>query len=33
VISDMWHNELNMNENSDESMNENKKDSRSKLDF
>jgi hypothetical protein len=33
VISDMQHNELNMNENSDESMNENKKDSRSKVRF
>jgi hypothetical protein len=33
VISDMQHNELNMNENSDESMNEDKKDSRSKVRF
>ncbi len=29
----MWHNELSMNENSDESMNENKKDSRPKVKF
>jgi hypothetical protein len=29
----MQHNELNMNENSDESMNEDKKDSRSKVRF
>ena len=33
VISDMWHNKLNMNEDSDESMNENKKDSRPKVKF
>ena len=29
----MQHNELNMNKNSDESMNEDKKDSRSKVKF
>ena len=33
MISDMWHDKLNMNENSDESMNENKKDNRSKVRF
>jgi len=33
VISDTRHNELSMNKNSDESMNEDKKDSRSKVKF
>jgi len=33
VISDMQHDELNMNKNNDESMNEDKKDSRSKVKF
>jgi len=33
VISDTQHDELNMNENSDESMNEDKKDSRPKVRF
>ncbi len=33
MISDTWHNELNMNKNSDESMNEDMKDSRSKVRF
>ena len=33
MISDTQHNELNMNKNSDESMNKNKKGSRSKVKF
>ncbi len=33
MISDTRHNELSMNKNSDESMNEDKKDSRSKVKF
>jgi len=33
VISDTWHNKLDMNEDSDESMNKDKKDSRLKVRF
>ena len=33
MISEVWHNELNMNEDSNETMNENKEDSRSMMRF